>query len=90
MHITEHQLRQQNKMLKEVAYNFSKGITSMEVELHEYDSRDVLAEETERLTLAYVPVIRQITEELEATKAELAEERQKNRRFAPAKPAAHR
>jgi hypothetical protein len=90
MHITEHQLRQQNKMLKEVAYNFSKGITSMEVELHEYDSRDVLAEETERLTLAYVPVIRQITEELEAAKAELAEERQKNRRFVPAKPAAHR
>ena len=37
-----------------------RDMTSMEVELYEAGTRDVIAEETERLTLAYVPVIRYV------------------------------
>eukprot|EP00283_Hemiselmis_rufescens_P002375 CAMPEP_0173427200 /NCGR_PEP_ID=MMETSP1357-20121228/6450_1 /TAXON_ID=77926 /ORGANISM="Hemiselmis rufescens, Strain PCC563" /LENGTH=69 /DNA_ID=CAMNT_0014390981 /DNA_START=227 /DNA_END=436 /DNA_ORIENTATION=- len=68
----------------------SRGLTEMEVELHEIDQRDAVAYETERLTLAYVPVIRGLTEELEQAKKELEEARRGQRRgFAPSKPAAH-
>lgn len=48
----------------------------MEVQL--YDVDDAIADETERLTLAYLPVIRELQEELNQVKEQLAEERRNN------------
>eukprot|EP00961_Rhodomonas_salina_P013664 183044-Rhodomonas_salina.2 len=53
-----------------------RGMTSMEVQL--YDVDDAIADETERLTLAYLPVIRELQEELNQVKEQLAEERRNN------------
>mmetsp|Transcript_48657 Transcript_48657/g.118523 ORF Transcript_48657/g.118523 Transcript_48657/m.118523 type:complete len:444 (+) Transcript_48657:187-1518(+) len=70
-HLSDQSLRQQLKALKAQAFTIARDMTCMEVELHEYEARDVVAEETERLTLAYVPVIRGLTQELEETKRRL-------------------
>jgi len=75
-HVNEYQLRRHISNLKATSVDIARNMTSMEVQLHDVDA--AIAEETERLTLAYVPVIKELSDELNIVKEELNQERAKN------------
>ena len=70
LHVSEFALQQQVQQLRSATFSIARAATSMECMLHE-PMNAAIAEETERLTLAYVPVIKSLTAEVDALKEQL-------------------